>query len=161
MGYASLILGIVAVCICWVPQLGWLGVALSLVAGVIGVPCVTHRYAHQGYTGWGIAGIGLGFFSFSIGVVFQIKHAGAALDGVLGALPVPQAWGAIGGSALLFSLAMVAARRWPAKRTPWAAVAVVAVVICYLAGATALETADRAYQARTAPGADQANESPR
>ena len=34
MGYTSLILAIIGVSVCWLPQVGWLGVALGVVGSV-------------------------------------------------------------------------------------------------------------------------------
>jgi hypothetical protein len=88
MGTTALILGIVGICLSWIPVVGWFGVALGVAAWGLGIPSVVKWYERPGYTGWGAASIVLGLAGVSLGFAFQVKHADGGLSGWIVRLPV-------------------------------------------------------------------------
>ena len=68
MGVAAVILGIIAVVLCWVPLIGWVGVLLALLAAVFAVLALK-----KGYRGLGITGLLLGVIGIGWGVWEQVE----------------------------------------------------------------------------------------
>jgi hypothetical protein len=144
VGVSSLILGIVGYCICWLPGVGWLGVAMGVVACGLGIPSLTHWFARSGYTAWGVSGTILGAGTISLGLAYQAKHAGGALDYLLYPLATPTAYLLIGALIGVAVFGVVLSRL--KTRMPGAVVALVAVAGVALSGAWALSTADREFE---------------
>lgn len=136
------------VCICWLPTVGWLGVALGAVACGLGIPSVTHWYRRSGSTGFGIAGNILAGIAISVGFAYQIKHAKGGLDFLYAPLRVPEAYVALGLSTIFFVAGLVLARKL--SRPIGVVVAAVSVAAFVVAAGWALTTADRALLAEIA-----------
>ncbi len=141
MGTVSIVLGIIGICISWLPAIGWSGVLFGIVGWVLGILSVTHWHRKPGYTGWGISGIVLGGSSASLSLAYQIKHAAGALDALHVPLSAPFAAGVMITAAMVTALAMILAR--VKGKTIGVVLASLAVAIMSLSGAWALTTADR------------------
>ena len=142
MGTLSIVLGIIGICIGWLPGVGWSGVPLGLSGAALGVLAITHWHAKAGYTGWGVSGIVLGVTSTSLSLAYQIKHAAGALDPLYVSLSTPTAGAVIGVTAAAIVLGVVLARKrrgGPGLLLAWAAIAILS-----LSGAWTLTAADRA-----------------
>jgi hypothetical protein len=149
LGTLSIVLGIISICIGWLPGVGWSGVLLGFLGAALGVVTITHWHAKAGYTGWGICGIVLGVTSTSLSLAYQIKHAAGALDTLYVSLSTPAAGAAIGATAAIIVLGVVLARKrrgGPGLLLAWAAIAVLS-----LSGAWALTAADRATTSSAPP----------
>ena len=142
MGVTSLVLGIMGVCICWLPYVGWLGMAMGAGAGVLGVMSITHWFERPGYLGWGIAGMMLSTVAISMGLAYQIKHTAGALDDLVYPLPTPLAYYVLGAGLLLVVLGLALARL--KSRTLGMLIGVLAIIGLDISGGWALTTADRA-----------------
>lgn len=68
MGVAAVILGIIAVVLCWIPLIGWVGVLLGLIAAALAVVAL-----RKGYRGLGITGLILGVIGIGWGVFEQVQ----------------------------------------------------------------------------------------
>jgi hypothetical protein len=141
LGTLSIVLGIIGICIGWLPVLGWSGMLLGISGCVLGVLSITHWHAKSGYTGWGISGVVLGVTSGNLALAYQIKHAGGALDGLYVPLSAPAACGLFGGAGLIAALGIVLARK--GKRSIGLALAGIAITALILSGAWGLTTVDR------------------
>jgi len=149
MAVTALIIGMIGVCICWLPGVGWLGVACGLTSGVLAVPSITHFHERPGYTGWGVAGIFLSIAASSLGLAYQVKHMSGALDALVVPLPVPLAYYVLGGGGVLIIIGLVLART--KARLPGAIIAGLALAATIVVASWSLTTADRALTAETAP----------
>ena len=68
MGVAAVILGIIAVVLCWIPLIGWVGVLLGLLGVVFGILAL-----RKGYRGLGITGLILGVIAAGWGAWEQYE----------------------------------------------------------------------------------------
>jgi hypothetical protein len=141
LGTTALVLGIIGVCICWIPVVGWLGVVMGMGACLLGVPSVTHWFERPGYTGWGIAGISLGSVATGLGFAYQVKHADGRFDFLLYPLGVPQAYWIMGIAAALIIAGLFLARL--KTKIIGAIVAGVAIAVLSICMGWSLTTADR------------------
>jgi hypothetical protein len=73
MGVAALVLGLLGVMICWFPLIGWAGIAIALLAFVVGVVAIK-----KGIKGLGIAGLLLGLIGILWGLSVQVQYLSAA-----------------------------------------------------------------------------------
>lgn len=146
MGVTSLILSIASVCVCWLPKVGWLGVAMGVAACGLGVPSITHWFERPGHTGWGVAGIMLGAPSAAVGIAYQIKHAAGTLDALYYKLPVETGYWICGILVVVIVVGLVVARlKSKAVGTVIASLAIAALIV---SSTWWLTTADRSLVAR-------------
>ena len=141
MGLASMILGILSVSICWLPGIGWLGVALGAISCVLGVLATSRSRPGTGAVGFAISGLCIDVVGVPVGLAFQIKHAGGALDMLFRPLPLPEAYCAIGVLALLVGLGLALAKF--KARFLGDLLALLALAGLLLVGGWTLITADR------------------
>jgi hypothetical protein len=80
LGTASIVLSIIGISISWIPYVGWGAVVLGVLGLAASIPSITYWHHKPGYTGWGISGLFLGCWSFSLGFAYQTKYADGALD---------------------------------------------------------------------------------
>lgn len=142
MGPLPIILGIVGLCVCWLPGVGWIGVALGALACGSGVPSVIYWFKKDGYAGWGIAGITIGAFTTSLGLAYQVKHSFGQLDILSFTIEVPVALGVGLCAVIVTAIAM-----WLGARKQlfvMVLVAYVAVATIIAVASSALTTFDRA-----------------
>ncbi len=152
VGVISLVLGMVGLCIFWIPYVGWLGVIMGVVASALGVPSITNWYERPGYTGWGTAGIFLGCVTVPMGIAYGIKHAAGALDVIYCPLPTPSSFYIVGASLGLIVAGLLLARF--KSRSVGIALAYLALAGFFVTGSWALTTADRALQQSEAAHTD-------
>ena len=144
MGTASIVLGILGICICWAPGLGWLGAFMGVLGCALGIPSITHWYYKAGYTPWGISGLVLGVTAFDLSTSFQIKHANGTLDAVVFSVAPGTAAVVSLGVAALCAVGLILARK--KSRAAGIAVSAVALALLMVISTAALVTADRAYE---------------
>ncbi|MDD5306113.1 MAG: hypothetical protein PHU25_02220 [Deltaproteobacteria bacterium] len=143
----AMCLGIIGVCVSWIPGYGWIGVALSIAGIVLGVPAIGGAFDRLGSIGYGISGTVLGSAGLAWGLACQVKHAAPSLDGLLVPLAPPQAWIALCAA---FAVAVAGALLMRTRvRILGFVLAFAAVAGLCVSGAWALTTADRAMR----PGA--------
>ena len=144
MGTASIVLGILGICIWWVPGIGWLGAVMGVLGCALGIPSITHWYHKAGYTPWGISGLVLGVTAFDLSVAFQLKHAAGALGALVFSIaPITAALVCFGASALCAAGLVLARKK---SRAAGIAVSATALALLMTVSAAALVTADRAYE---------------
>ena len=144
MGTASIVFGIVGICIWWVPGLGWLGAFTGVLGCALGIPSITHWYHKSGYTPWGISGLVLGVTAFDLSVAFQLKVAGGAFDAaVFSVAPITAAPVSLGAAALCAAGLVLARKK---NRAAGIAVSAVALALLMVVSAAALVTVDRTYE---------------
>lgn len=141
MGLVSLIFGLIAICISWLPGVGWLGVAMGGISFALGVPLITLWHDRLGNTGWGIAGIALGTLSVSVGYAYQIKHAAGDLDSLVYPLGTSTYYYLLGALLLIGLAGMILAR----KKSPLLGtiLAIGAATLLAISGAWLLTDLDR------------------
>ncbi len=144
MGTASIVLGIIGICISWIPYVGWGGVVLGLLGLSASIPSITHWHPKPGYTGWGISGLFLGYWSISLGLAYQTKYADGALDHLVFPFSLSQLIPAtvILGMITAFGLYLSRSKR---KNIGLLISACAMLTISFLSGWT-LITADKAYE---------------
>lgn len=144
MGTVAIVMGIIGICIGWLPIIGWSGVVLGVVGSVLGILSITHWYTKAGYTGWGVSGIVLGITSASLAIAYQIKHAAGALDALYVSVSIPTAAIVVTGTAAAIVIGIVIARR----QKPYIGLmmASLAVTLLSISAAWMLTTADRALE---------------
>jgi len=76
----SIVLGILGMAISWLPIVGWIGLAMGLVACAIGMLSFSYWYEKKVYTGLGISGVFLGIMASCVSLSYQIKYATPSLD---------------------------------------------------------------------------------
>lgn len=146
MGTASIVFGIIGICISWLPYGCWLGALFGVLACAFGVPSITRWYRKAGYGPWGVSGIVLGLTAFVLGFSYSVKHAAGALDGIVfpleGTLPV---WILIPSSGLV-ATGLILARKRQKRRIAGEVMALIGIAVMGLSGAWGLTSADRSYE---------------
>lgn len=145
MGTASIVFGILGICICWVPGLGWIGVPLGVLGCVFGIPSITHWFYKPGYTPWGISALVLGVTAADLSTAYQIKYAQGALDGAFFSIGPLLAAGICASAIAICALGLVIARK---KNRPFGIFLTSSALAGLIVVSTAaLITADRQYEA--------------
>ena len=144
LGTASIVLSIIGISISWIPYVGWSGVLLGVLGLSASIPSITHWHQKPGYTGWGISGLFLGFWSFSLGLAYQIKYAEGALDYLVVPVVVSQLIPATIILGVIVALGLFWARVH--HRNAGVLIAAVAMLAISLLSGWTLITADRAYE---------------
>jgi drug/metabolite transporter (DMT)-like permease len=146
LGAASIVFGIISMCISWLPYGCWLGVFLGVMACLLGVPSITRWYQKAGYGPWGVSGIVLGLSGFILSVAYTVKYASGALDGIVlsleGALPAA----IMVSSSSLVAVGLVLARKRRKQLILGELMAFIGVAVFGLSGAWTLITADQTYE---------------
>ena len=119
---------------------------MGIAACGLGIPSVTHWYERSGFTGWGIAGCGLGGVAGSVGFAYQIKHSAGTLDFLYVPLAIPHAYGVLGLATAGFALGLVVARK--SSRPLGVVIAAISIAVLVVSAGWALTTADRALLAQ-------------
>jgi drug/metabolite transporter (DMT)-like permease len=142
-GLAAMFLGVIAVCTCWIPHVGWLSLCLALVGNALGVPAITRHYrSNTRTTSYGISGITMSTLALVVGLAVQVKHAGGRLDGLTWSISAGGGYGVLAASIALLVVGLIIARARAVRvGTLLAAVALVAIVFT---GSSVLTNADRA-----------------
>ena len=144
MGVLSLILGMLGVCICWLPVAGWLGIVMGAFSCALGVLAITRWFKKTGNTGFGVAGVFLGTIALSLGLAFQVKHAHGDLDMLFFPLNPPMSYLSIAGFAALVAISLMFSRL--KARNVGALMSALSLVALVVSASWALTTADREYQ---------------
>jgi hypothetical protein len=142
VGVLPTVFGIVGLCLCWLPSMGWLGVLAGTVACGIAVPCIVYWYERPGYTGWAIAGMVYGSFSAALGIAYQIKHSAGQLDMLYYSMPMEIVAGVVLGSIVIAAVSI-----WIARKRPllvWLLVTYIVIIASIVTVSSAWVTADRA-----------------
>ena len=158
MGTASIVLSIIGICISWIPYLGWGGVILGLLGLGASIPSITHWHHRPGYTGWGISGLFLGYWSFSLGLAYQTKYVDGALDNLVMPFTVAQLIPTTVILGLLTAVGLYLARV-KHQNIGIIITACAMLAISFLSGWT-LITADRSYEQTKIANAQSATKSP-
>lgn len=145
MGTASIVFGLIGLCICWIPGWGWLGAFSALMACVLGVPSITHWFRRPGYGPWGISGLILGVTDANLSLAYQIKYAHGTLDAFVIALSPLFTAVLFVLFAALSAAGLVIART--KNRPAGIVVTASALSALILVGTWGLVTADRQYDA--------------
>ena len=150
MGTASIVLGMLGLCICWVPGLGWLGAVMGVLGCAAGVPSITRWYYKPGYAPWGISGLVLGVASADLSAAFQIKYTQGALDRAVFSISPEKAVAISIAAGALCAVGLVIARKKQNRRAVGILLTSAALVSLMAVGTSALVTADRQYEAASA-----------
>ena len=151
MGTASIVLSIIGISISWIPHVGWGGVILGTLGLSASIPSITHWYHKPGYTGWGISGLFLGYWSFSLGFAYQTKFADGSLDHLAIPFTVPLLIPSTIILGILTAIGLFLARA--KKKNIGLLISACAMLAISLLSGWTLITADRAYEASHVPSA--------
>ena len=110
LGYASLILGIIGLSLSWIPQVGWLGVALGLAAHGFGLRASFRPGSSISLHLLGISGTVIAYLAVATGLAWQIQHAAGAADALLVEVPLPLFYYVAGGLALVVAVGFAVGR---------------------------------------------------
>jgi predicted MFS family arabinose efflux permease len=150
MATVAIVLGILGICISWVPTAGWSGLAMGIFSCVMGLRMLTAGQEGQWHKGSETCALLLGIPASSLSLAYQVKHADGALDRFLYPLPLSTAAVVLGLAALAAVFGIVTAKK--KVRSVGLVLASLAVAALSLSGAFALTTADREYEDRISAG---------
>jgi hypothetical protein len=141
VGVAALVISILGYCICWIPTVGWLGFFMGVFASALGFASLVHWYYRPHYTAYGISAILIGGGTASLGLAYQVKHAGGELDFLVYSVPTPLAYYVISTIVVFLVLGTLLARL--KSMLPGTVLAALALVVLIAVTGSALHTADR------------------
>ena len=145
VGVAGLVISILGYCICWIPTVGWLGVFMGVFACALGIASLVHWFTRSHYTAYGISAVLIGGFAASLGLAYQVKHAGGQLDFIITSVPTPLAYYVISIIVAFFVLGTLLARL--RSKLPGTVLASLAVVVFIAVMGSALHTSDQTMDA--------------
>ncbi len=137
-----LALALIGISLGWLPGIGWLGLAISAAAVVLGVRGISDRRTDPAGLGYDTAGNIVGGFALPWIVALQIKHAGGGLDALLVPWPLDHLLIAVAAAVAVFWAAQIAGRH--KARALLVAVSLAAALAFTAAGTSAWIAADRA-----------------
>ena len=137
-----LALALIGISLGWLPGIGWLGLAISAAAVVMGVIGISGKQTRPAGLGYDAAGNIVGGFALPWIVALQIKHAGGALDRLLLGWPLAHLLVVVAAAVAVFWAAQIAGRY--KARALFVAVSLAAVLALTAAGTSAWIAADRA-----------------